>query len=83
MARRSRKLGSVVARLPVMVSLASSDLLLMAPPRWVGHGGGRCVARHRMGGGWDGRGGEAEWGRRAAARRGEASMGKAEWGDIF
>ena len=48
-----------------------------ATTRWSG------VALCRMPVVGDGRGGEAEWGRRVAARRGEAATGKAEWGDIF
>lgn len=50
---------------------------MAATARWSG------VALRRMGMVGDGRDGEAEWGRRAAARHGEVATGKAEWGDIF
>ena len=41
----------------------------------------RC--NRRWGASGDGRGGEVEWGRRMAARRGEATTDEVEWGDIF
>ena len=88
MAHRGRKLGSVVMRLPVVVSLASSDLLLVAPGQWwcgehcrrdgrggVGYGGGWL--RRRGGVGWaDGHGGaERKWRSKHRARGGDERIG--------